>query len=254
MTVFNKPTNSLNHLAMVDKTSYKLNPARFKILSSTLSGLNDSIGALLYITKFFEINSLDFSNVHFAHFVYKDLDTYFDFNQIQYVKDPVLEEYDFVARIHNGGLTQAFSTEYINKFISFKKKFITEGEIFKDYIGIHFRHYKSEVVSPDRDKTFSEEVQEYSQRFLARYSPNEKYLIVADNPVWKDFFEDKKNISYLVVPEAMVAPFAESRERYLGFSVSHLCGLAACKKIYTTYGSFHRLTRLINDKIPKEKL
>ena len=239
---------------MVDRTSYKLNPARFKVLSSTLSGLNDSIGGLLYITKFFEINSLDFNNIHFSHFVYKDLDTYFNFHQIEYVKDPVLEEYNFVARIHNGGLTKTFSTEYINKFISFKEKFISEGEPFSDYIGVQFRHYKSESVKTDRDKIFTEEVKEYSERFLARYSSNENYLIVSDNPIWNDFFKDRKNISYLVVPEPMVAPFADTRERYLGLSVNQICALARCKKLYTTYGSFHNLVRIITDKIPKEKL
>ena len=239
---------------MLDTTSCKLLSRRFKALSYTVTGLNDSIAGLLYMIKFFEINSLDFENLHFSHPEYKDLDTYFNFQQIEYVKAPVLETYDFVARIHNGNLAGAFTTEYINKFISFKEKFINEGKVFENCIGIHFRHYYSEAINPDRDNIFTEEVQEYSQRFLARYSTNENYLIVSDNPVWMDFFKNKKNISYLVVPEPMVAPFGDVRDRYLGFSVNHICALASCKKIYTTHGFFHHLTRLINDKILKEKL
>lgn len=239
---------------MLDTTSCKLPADRFKALSYTLSGLNDSIGGLLYMTKFFEINSLNFNNIHFSHPVYKDLDTYFNFQQVEYVKEPVPEDYNFVARIHHGNLTRTFPTDYINKFISFKEKFISEGETFKNYIGVQFRHYKSESVKPDRDEIFAEEVQEYSQRFLARYSSSENYLIVSDNPIWDGFFKDKENISYLVVPEPMVAPFADVRERYLGFSINQICALAVCKKIYTTYGNFHELVRLINDKIPKEKL
>ena len=234
-----------------------LSPDRFKVLACTWNGLNDSIGGLLYIAKFFETNSLNFNNIHFSHLAYKNLDTYFNFNGVEYVKEPVFEDYNFVARLNNGTLTRSFSTTQINKFISIKENLVEEGSIFKNYIGVQFRHYKSEFVKttdPDRDRIFTAEVQEYAQRFLARYSPSENYLIVSDNPIWCDFFKDKKNITYLVVPEPMVTPFEHIRERYLGFSVTQICALAACRKIYTTHGSFHDLTRLISDKIPKEKL
>lgn len=242
---------------MLRENIAKLASDRFKVLSCTWNGLNDSLGGLLYLTKFFETNSLDFSNIHVSHLVYKDLDNYFNFKEIKYVKEPIVENYDFVARLNNGTLTRAFSTEYINKFIEIKENFINESNTFKDHVGIQLRHYKSEFLrstDPNRDRVFTEEVQEYSQRFLSRYSANENYLVVSDNPIWANFFKDKPNISYLVVPEPMIAPFEPIRERYLGFSVNQICALAACKKVYTTNGSFHDLTRLINDKIPKEKL
>ena len=232
----------------------KLASDRFKVLSCTWTGLNDAIGGLLYIIKFFETNGLDYSNIHFSHVTYKDLDTYFNFNEIKYVEQPTFKNYNFVARLANGSLTRQFSTEYINKFITIKEKFINEGNVFKDYVGVHFRHYRSEPDKPDRHKVFMEEVQEYSQKFLSRYSVNENYLIVSDNPIWDGFFKDKENIRYLVVPEPMMVPYKQVRERYLGLSVNHICCLAKCKKIYTTHGCFHELVRLISDKIPKEKL